>query len=303
MPQLQQADPHPAPAAPGPRGRAGYAPSRRRLLKSGLGARIGLGAAGLLGACSATTCADAAASAGASSGPWSFTDDRGTVLKLGAAPTRVVPYSGTAAALHDFGVSADQFAAVFGPTKPADGKADPMAGSLPVDRLTVLGETYGEFDVAEYAKLDPQVLIAHTWEKGALWYVPDASASTIAKLAPNIGIAVAGTPLTHPLAQYEKLAGLLGADLVRPDNVQGGFFKSLSWENAGKYAADLILLDDRTTALQPEDLAGKPTWTGLPAVKTGQILGWAGELRYSYSSLGPVVAGFATALRNAKKVA
>lgn len=340
------------------------APSRRRLLKSGLGAGLGLGAAGLLAACSATTGTAPAASAGTSRGPWAFTDDRGTTVKLTAAPSRVVAYSGSAAALYDFGVPVGLFAGVFGPTKLADGKADPMAGNLPVEKLTVLGETYGEFDVAEYAQLDPQVLITNMWEKDSLWYVPTASASKIAKLAPSIAISVANTPLTQPLAQYEKLAGLLGADLaatkvtaakaafqqaaetlrataksrntikvmaasaspdllyiadptvypdlsyfrqlgvefVKPTNVQGGFFESLSWENAAKYPADLILLDDRTTATQPADLAGKPTWTNLPAVKAGQILGWASELRYSYTALGPVVSGFATALQNAKKV-
>jgi iron complex transport system substrate-binding protein len=335
------------------------------LLKSGLGAGLGLGATGLLAACSATTGTDPGASAGGSSGPWSFTDDRGITVKLDAAPTRVVAYTGTAAALYDFGVGADLFAAVFGPTKLSSGRADPMAGSLPVDGLTVLGETYGEFDVAKYAQVDPQVLITNVWEKNSLWYVPDASASKIAKLAPSIGISVANTPLTQPLARYEKLAGLLGADLtaskvttakstyqqaaetlrttakqkstikvlaasasadllyiadpsvypdlsyfrqlgvefVQPDNVQGGFFESLSWENAGKYPADLILLDDRTTALQPKDLTGKPTWKTLPAVQANQVLGWASELRYSYVSLGPVVAGFAAALQDAKKVA
>jgi iron complex transport system substrate-binding protein len=335
------------------------------LLKSGFGAGLGIGAAGLLAACSATTGTGPAASAGRSSGPWEFTDDRNTTVKLDAKPTRVVAYTGTAAALYDFGVDAGLFAAVFGPTKLSNDQADPMAGSLPVDTLTVLGETYGEFDVAKYAEVDPQVLITNIWEKNSLWYVPDASASKIAKLAPSIGISVADTPLTQPLAQYEKLADLLGADLtaskvtsaksiyqqaaetlratakqktaikvlaasasadllyvadpsaypdlsyfqqlgvefVKPNNVQGGFFESLSWENAGKYAADLILLDDRTTALQPKDLTGKPTWKTLPAVKANQVLGWASELRYSYVSLGPVVQGFATALQNAKKVA
>jgi iron complex transport system substrate-binding protein len=106
-------------------------------------------------------------------------------------------------------------------------------------------------------------------------------------------------PSVYPdLAYFRQL----GVDLITPDNVQGGFFESLSWENAGKYAADVILLDDRTSALQPKDLAGKPTWTRLPAVKAGQIVGWASELRYSYAALGPVLAGFATALGSARKV-
>jgi iron complex transport system substrate-binding protein len=339
--------------------------SRRRVLKTGLGAGFGLGAAGLLTACSATvSTADASSSGGASSGPWTFTDDRGTTVRLDTPPTRVVAYTGTAAALYDFGVS-DRIVGVFGPTKLTDGKPDPMAGNLPVDRLKVLGNTYGEFDVAEYAELDPQVLVTDMWEKNSLWYVPDASLSKIQKLAPTIGINVASEPLTTPLGRVEALAGMLGADLtapevatakkafeqaveqlrttarsrstikvlaasasadllyisdpkvypdlsyyrqlgvdfVEPTHVVGGFFESLSWENAGKYPADLILLDDRTGTLQPADLTGKATWSALPAVKAGQILGWNSEMRYSYTAIGPIVQGFATALRNAKKVA
>lgn len=340
-------------------------PSRRRVLKSGLGTGLGLGAAGLLGACSATvSTADAGASGSASSGAWTFTDDRGTIVRLGAAPTRVVAYTGTAAALYDFGVT-DRIVGVFGPTELADGKADPMAGNLPVDKLTILGNSYGEFDVAKYAELNPQLLVTDMWEKNSLWYVPAASLSKITELAPSIGITVASEPLTTPLAHYEKLAQLLGADLtaprvvsaktafeqaveqlrgtakskgtikvmaasagadllyisdpkvypdlsyyqqlgvsfIEPTNVVGGFFENLSWENAGKYQPDLILLDDRTGTLQPADLTGKATWTALPAVKADQIVGWNSEPRYSYQAIGPIVDGVATALRNAKKVA
>jgi iron complex transport system substrate-binding protein len=358
LPALRTADQH-------PRTRLGVPthPSRRRVLKSGLGAGLGLGAIGLLGACSATV-STADASSSASGGPWTFTDDRGTAVRLDSAPTKVVAYTGTAAALYDFGVT-DRIVGVFGPTKQADGKADPMAGNLPLDKLTVLGNAYGEFDVAKYAELNPQLLITDMWEKDSLWYVPAASLSKIDKLAPTIGITVASEPLTTPLARYEKLAGLLGADLtasavataktsfqqaveqlrsaakskstikvmaasasadllyisnpkiypdlsyfeqlgvsfIQPTNVVGGFFESLSWENAGKYQADVILLDDRTGTLQPADLTGKATWTALPAVKADQIVAWNSEPRYSYTAIGPIVQGFASALQNAKKVA
>ena len=358
LPALRTADQH-------PRTHPGVLthPSRRRVLKSGLGAGLGLGAIGLLGACSATV-STADASSSASGGPWTFTDDRGTAVRLGSAPTKVVAYTGTAAALYDFGVT-DRIVGVFGPTKQANGKADPMAGNLPVDKLTVLGTAYGEFDVAKYAELNPQLLITDMWEKDSLWYVPAASLSKIEKLAPTIGITVASEPLTTPLARYEKLAGLLGANLtasavaaaktafqqaveqlrsaakskstikvmaasasadllyisnpkiypdlsyfeqlgvsfIRPTNVVGGFFESLSWENAGKYQADLILLDDRTGTLQPADLTGKATWTALPAVKADQIVAWNSEPRYSYAAICPILQGFSTAQQNSDKVA
>lgn len=46
------------------------------------------------------------------------------------------------------------------------------------------------------------------------------------------------------------------------------FFDSVSLELAGKYPADLILLDADTA---PADMAGVPTWAARPAVQAGQI--------------------------------
>ena len=118
-------------------------PSRRRVLKSGLSAAgLGLGAIGLLGECSATV-STADASSSTTGGPWTFTDDRGTTVRLDSAPTKVVAYTGTAAALYDFGVT-DRIVGVFGPAEQANGASDPMAGNLPVNRLTILGNANSE---------------------------------------------------------------------------------------------------------------------------------------------------------------
>ncbi|WP_042378012.1 ABC transporter substrate-binding protein [Streptacidiphilus melanogenes] len=339
-------------------------PSRRTLLAAG--GVAGLGA--LLAACGAgpssgSRSGDAAASGSASRGPWRFTDDRGATVSLPQAPARVVAYTGTAAALHDFG-AADRLVGVFGPTKLADGKADPMAGQLDVSKVTVLGNAWGEFDLEKYAELRPQLLVTDMWQPQQLWYVPDASKDRIAALAPTAGITIANVQLPEPLRRHEELAGLLGADLaaasvvaakqrfqravetlrrtakargglkvlaasasadllyvsdpavypdlayyrglgvdlVTPDKVQGGFFEPLSWENADKYGADLILLDSRSSALQPKDLTGKPTWQRLPAVRAGQVVPWLSEVRFSYAGCAPLVEQLAGALDHAKKV-
>lgn len=95
----------------------------------------------------------------------------------------------------------------------------------------------------------------------------------------------------------------LGVDVITPGKVTGGFFENLSWENADKYPADLILLDDRTSALQPKDLAAKPTWAQLPAVKAGQVTPWASEPRFSYAGAAPLIERLAAAVEKAVKVA
>ncbi|MFC6018525.1 ABC transporter substrate-binding protein [Plantactinospora solaniradicis] len=95
----------------------------------------------------------------------------------------------------------------------------------------------------------------------------------------------------------------LGLDIIVPDKVDGlGYFESLSWENAGKYPADILLLDNRSSTLQPKDLTGKPTWGQLPAVKANQIVGWNSEPLFSYAASAAALETLATAVRSARKV-
>ncbi|WP_344524318.1 ABC transporter substrate-binding protein [Streptomyces albiaxialis] len=81
-----------------------------------------------------------------------------------------------------------------------------------------------------------------------------------------------------------------------------GFWEFLSWEKADKYPADLIMIDNREQALTPAELAKKPTWRRLPAVKAGQTLTWSMEERYSYAGYAPRLEALATALEKADKL-
>ena len=334
-------------------------PTRRSLLAAGGAA--GLGA--LLTACGGGS-GSGDPSDGGGGGSWSFTDDRGKKVTLDGRPQRVVAFTGTAAALHDFGVT-DQVVGVFGPTTLKNGDPDPQAGDLDVDKLTIIGNTYGEFDIEKYAKTRPDILITNMFEPDALWYVPAEAQKKILKLAPALALTANRTSLQKIVERYAELAealgvdlgsdrvtghkkafeqaaaelraaakanrGLkvmaasgsrdlfyvsnpeisadlmyfkeLGVDLVVPDNPdKGGYFESLSWENADKYDADLILLDSRTSALQPKALADKPAWGALPAVKADQVIPWASEPRFSYAGCAPLIADLATSVHDAKKV-
>jgi iron complex transport system substrate-binding protein len=294
---------------------------------------------------------------------WSFTDDRKKKITAKKRPSHVVAYIGSAAALHDFGV-VDQVVGVFGPSKLKNGKPDPQAGNVDVDKVTIVGNVYGEFNIEKYATLNPDLLVTNMYQPPALWFVPDDSKTKILELAPSVGISVANVSLLEPIRRYEELAGSLGADLkakpvtdakarfekasatlrnaakahgrlkvlaasastdlfyvsdpkvyadlsyfqslgvdvIQPNKVQGGFFENLSWERADKYAADVILLDNRTSALQPKNLTSNPTWSRLPAVKAGQITPWLSEPRFSYAGAAPLIERLAGALQKAKKV-
>ncbi|GAA2233116.1 siderophore-binding protein DesE [Streptomyces amakusaensis] len=81
-----------------------------------------------------------------------------------------------------------------------------------------------------------------------------------------------------------------------------GFWEFLSWENADKYHADLIMIDNRSNALSAKGLAKKPTWNRLPAVKAGQTVPWSVEERYSYAGFAPVLEQLAAAVARSKKL-
>ncbi|MGC5342318.1 ABC transporter substrate-binding protein [Streptomyces sp. AM 4-1-1] len=333
--------------------------SRRGLLAAG--GAVGLGA--VLAACGDSDSSSGAGSGSdaGKSGPWSFEDDRGRTARAKGTPKNIVAFTGTAAALHDYGI---EVKAVFGPTKTKDGKPDVQAGDLDIDKVEILGNVWGEFNVEKYAALGPDLLVTAMWEKDALWYVPDQSKAKILKLAPSVALWAAQTTVPKAIQRHEELAASLGADVkarkvtdakarfekaaarlraaakskpnltvmigsasqdlfyvslakmsadtlyfqelgvrfVEPKVDAAGFFESLSWENVDKYPADIIMMDNRSSALQPESLTSRPTWNQLPAVKAGQVIPRTSEPIYSYDKCAPILEDLAKAIEGAKKV-
>ncbi|MEU0002906.1 ABC transporter substrate-binding protein [Streptomyces sp. NPDC006314] len=339
--------------------------TRRGLLAAG--GALGLGAS--LAACGDDKGKDAGSgteTAAAKSGPWSFKDDRGTTVKLDKVPANIVAFTGVGAALYDYGI---QVKGVFGPTRTTDGKPDVQAGDMDISKVTVIGNTWGQFNIEKYASLAPDVLISTMFDgTGTLWYVPEESKKKIAQLAPGVGISVYDRQLTQSLQRMGQLAESLGADMnaakvtdakkrfedaaarlraaakAKPDikvmagsasdqlfyvsgtNLSidleyfkalgvnlveppesakakvGGWYESLSWENVDKYKADIIMMDDRSSTIQPADIT-KATWKKLPAVRADQVISRSPEPILSYDKCVPLLTTLAEALEKAKKVA
>ncbi|WP_320776186.1 ABC transporter substrate-binding protein [Streptomyces sp. CRN 30] len=338
--------------------------TRRGILAAG--GALGLGA--VLAACGDDD-SDGSGSGGgntaAKSGPWSFKDDRGETVKLDKVPADIVAFTGVAAALWDYGI---EVKGVFGPTTTKDGKPDVQAGDMDVDKVTVLGNVWGQLNVEKYAALAPELLVTTTFDDaGTLWSVPEDSKDKIAKLAPSVAISVFDRQLTEPLQRMWELAESLGADMKADATVQakkkfeeaaerlrkaakahpeirvlagsasaelfyvsgtnlsvdleyfkalgvnfveppesakkatGGWFESLSWENVDKYPADVIIMDDRSSTIQPADIT-EGTWKKLPAVKAGQVIARSPEPILSYDKCTPLLTNLAEAIENAKKV-
>ena len=342
--------PAPAPATP--------ATAHRTLTRRGLlAAGGGVGLAALLAACGSD-----GDNSSSDSGSWSFTDDRKKKATADSTPKKIVAFTGSAAALHDFGITT-QIAGVFGETRTKGGKADPAAGRLDIDSVEIIGNAFGEFSVEKYAALRPDLLVTHMYDPGVLWYVPDESQDKILKLAPSVGVTTGRISLVRVVERYAKLAKALGADLqaervtqakaryekaaeemrraakdsrirvlavsatedtlyvagpkiqaelmqfeelgvevVTPDLKGKDYFESLSWENADKYDADLIMLDERAQSLQPEQLKKKPGWSALPAVKAGQVTAWNYVAPYSWQGAAGLVEDITKAIRDAKRL-
>ncbi|ARP70357.1 ABC transporter substrate-binding protein [Streptomyces pluripotens] len=112
---------------------------------------------------------------------------------------------------------------------------------------------------------------------------------------------VSGSNLSADLEYFKAL----GVNFVEPTERakagSGGWYESLSWENVDKYQADVIMMDDRSSTLQPADIT-KATWRKLPAVKAGQIISRSPEPILSYDKCVPLLTGLAEALEKAKKL-
>ncbi|MEJ1195942.1 MULTISPECIES: ABC transporter substrate-binding protein [unclassified Streptomyces] len=112
---------------------------------------------------------------------------------------------------------------------------------------------------------------------------------------------VSGTNLSVDLEYFKAL----GVNFVEPSEAAkkatGGWFESLSWENVDKYPADVIIMDDRASTIQPADIT-EGTWKQLPAVKAGQVIARSPEPILSYDKCTPLLDNLAEAIENAKKV-
>lgn len=77
-----------------------------------------------------------------------------------------------------------------------------------------------------------------------------------------------------------------GLDLISPTGVDAAgnnYFETVSWENADKYPADLILVDNRSASTMETALA-QPTWTLNPGAAAGQVTDWPAYWLRNYAA-------------------
>lgn len=109
------------------------------------------------------------------------------------------------------------------------------------------------------------------------------------------GVYIAKPEFFADLAYYKEL----GLDIVAGGGSED-YWEQLSWEQVGKYPADLILTDTRTFALSRQQMAEYPTWRALPAVTAGQLGDWSAEPRFNYTLAAPVIRKLTEAVKGAR---
>lgn len=106
-------------------------------------------------------------------------------------------------------------------------------------------------------------------------------------------ISVGNPALMADLAYFKAL----GLDVVTPETTE--LWETLSWEEAGKYPADIIFTDARSFSLTPEELAEIPIFAALPAVQAGQVAPWQIEYIPSYQALTVILNDLAAVIEAA----
>ncbi len=293
--------------------------TRRRVLAGSMAAVVALAAR-------PATARQDGTPAASGSGEWTWVDDAGETITLPAMPERVVAYMPVAASLWDFGMRP---VGVYGPTRRPDGTPEVYVGNVDLDAVVSLGEEYGELDL-EALKIkfvdrpitdtirgvealaaalgadtaSPEVVAAREeFEK--------ASDELRAAIAEKPGLKVmfaSGTPdssfwVANPSVNADLLYFKeLGLEIAQPD-IEEGYFEEVSWEQAGKYPADLILIDARQWSSTGEDLKARvPTFAALPAAKADQFGPWLTEYVPSYAGFTPVLQALAGSIRGAEVV-
>jgi iron complex transport system substrate-binding protein len=154
----------------------------------------------------------------------------------------------------------------------------PITGVAASDSIVGMIAGYEELAESLGADLSSESIAA---DKAAFETSRDAFAAAVeAKPGLTVLAVYAGEDALY-VADPQGAAELLdlqswGLDIVSPEGVDAtgnNYFETVSWENADKYPADLILVDNRSPSTMETALA-QPTWTLNPGAAAEQVTDW-----------------------------
>jgi iron complex transport system substrate-binding protein len=93
-----------------------------------------------------------------------------------------------------------------------------------------------------------------------------------------------------------------GLNIITPDAEPGSYWEQLSFEQALKYPADLIMSSSRPGTLALDKFASHPTLGAHPAVIAGQVVTWNQDFIQSYQGMAEAMEHLASTLRDTEKI-
>ncbi|MGH2548842.1 MAG: ABC transporter substrate-binding protein [Thermomicrobiales bacterium] len=221
-------------------------------------------------------------------GTWAFTDDLGFTVTADQAPTKVVAHIGMAAALYDFGFEVIGY---FNPATDADGKPLRLAGDLPLDRLTHVGD-FGEIDIELLLSIGADLFVGQNYgvETGGMWPFDDAVLATIKQAVPVLSFAYGDdVTIDRNIVSIENLAVALGADATSGAAERDGFLaatEELRTAIAEKPGLTTLFMSGSDTGFWVESAGGADTryyrtlgMSIYPELASGEV-SWEGLLEY-----------------------
>ncbi len=107
-------------------------------------------------------------------------------------------------------------------------------------------------------------------------------------------LTVSATPDRIYLGDPEQFPDLdyfttLGLPLVKAEAPAGSYWEDLSWENADKYDADIVMWDSRDNGATLEQLEQQPAFSTVRAAKDGAYVPWQAVAPYSFAGYAKVM--------------
>ena len=93
--------------------------------------------------------------------------------------------------------------------------------------------------------------------------------------------------------------------IVEPETHEtaGGYWETLSWEQAGKYPMDLVIIDARTGTVEEVLPLLPPTAASLPAIAADQIATWKTTHALGFANVAENLDALAAAVEAAEPLA
>lgn len=134
-----------------------------------------------------------------------------------------------------------------------------------------------------------------------------ANFETTVKAKPDLSVlAVSPTAESFYVAVPEHSAELSdfvewGLNLVVPDQPDEGFeyWETLSWENVGKYQADVLIIDERGYPSNLDEAKQQPTWSLLTAATADAVSVWPAYWLRNYADYATALERLTSALDTA----